>query len=66
MLARAAIGRQFPALVIEDVAGEDVREKMLFEERVDDGREQLITAGQWDHFLTDQRRPDSGAVFIPV
>jgi hypothetical protein len=37
-------GHKFPALVIEDVTGEDVREKMLFQERVNNGREQLITA----------------------
>ncbi len=60
------VGREFPAPVVEDVAGEDVREQVLFQERVDDGREQLVTGGCQYHFLPGERRAHSCAVLVPV
>ena len=48
-------GRQFPALEIEDVAREDIREKMLFEEGVDGWRE-LLPGSRRRNFLQACKR----------
>src|SRR5712691_7832906 len=57
-------GRKFPVLVIEVVAGEDVRKQMFFQECVNDGREQLIPAGRRNNFPPAKPCPDLCAVFI--
>ena len=59
-------GRQFPALMIQIVAGKDIRKKMFLQKGVDNRREKLVTAGRGAGVPAAEPRPYLSAVFVTV
>ena len=59
-------GRKFPALMIQIVAGKDVREKMFLQKGVDDRRKKLVAAGRGDGVPAAEPRSYLSAVFVTV